>query len=131
MTMERNKAIIYCRTASGSAEEVARSLAAQEARCTLFAREKGYQVIGRFSDQGSGTDRSRAGLRSMMNMVAQTEGALVVVDARKVLARDPATYLSTVREVVDLGGRVIDREGCTSPQEIIPVASAISFTVQS
>jgi hypothetical protein len=36
-----------------------------------------------------------------------------------------------VREVVDLGWRVIDREGCTSHQEVIPVAGAISFTVLS
>ena len=49
MSKSSKKAIIYCRQSSGK-EEDSESIAAQEAACRKFAKARGIEVIGVFSD---------------------------------------------------------------------------------
>ncbi|MDE3038798.1 MAG: recombinase family protein [Pseudomonadota bacterium] len=80
-------AVIYCRTACGSHNDLA--ILAQEAQCRTYAATRGFDISGVFYDSGkSGNNANRHGLREMMQFLQGASAHCILVRDESRLARD-------------------------------------------
>ena len=66
-------AVIYRRVSSTKQTKDGDGLNSQETRCRDFARLKGYNVLGVFSDDVSGSVTDRPGMISMLSFCSQAK----------------------------------------------------------
>ena len=81
------KAIIYSRVSTDAQERDGTSLDTQERACEEFAAERGWQVIRRIRDAGSGALLEREGLADLRAALRQGEANAVVAYAVDRLSR--------------------------------------------
>jgi len=101
---DKTKAVIYARY-SPRPDDGDASIRAQVLHCRKYCREKGYKVVGVFTDEGrSGADPERPGLLDAINAVPV--GGVLVAYRLDRIARD--VYLSEVirRQVQQRGARI-------------------------
>ena len=86
---ETNKAVIYCRVSSSKQTKRGDGLHSQETRCREYARYKGYEVVGTFSDDMSGSLATRPGMHAMLAFLRKRRkfGTVVIIDDISRLAR--------------------------------------------
>ncbi|MCY3505333.1 MAG: recombinase family protein [Chloroflexi bacterium] len=81
------KAIIYSRVSTDAQERDGTSLDTQERACAEFAAERGWQVVRRIRDAGSGASLDREGLGELRAALRQGEATAVVAYAVDRLSR--------------------------------------------
>jgi len=103
------QAVIYRRVSSIKQTKVGDGLQSQETRCRDFAHLKGYQVIGVFSDDVSGSTTERPGMISMLAFVRKqkTKGTRVIIDDVSRLARGLQAHLE-LRSAISSAGGVLE-----------------------
>ena len=105
---ETNKAVIYCRVSSTKQTNRGDGLNSQETRCREYARYKGYEVIGTFSDDMSGSLATRPGMQAMLAFLRKRRkfGTVVIIDDISRLARDIETHLHLRASIAAAGGKL-------------------------
>ncbi|NVK34266.1 MAG: recombinase family protein, partial [Rhodobacteraceae bacterium] len=103
---QSNQAVIYRRVSSAKQTKVGDGLNSQETRCRDFARLKGYQVIGVFSDDMSGSTKQRPGMETMLSFVRKqkAKGTRILIDDVSRLARGLDAHLELRRSISEAGG---------------------------
>lgn len=81
------KAIIYSRVSTDAQERDGTSLDTQERACAEFAAERGWQVVRRIRDAGSGASLDREGLGELRAALRKGEATAVVAYAVDRLSR--------------------------------------------
>ena len=81
------KAIIYSRVSTDAQERDGTSLDTQERACAEFAAERGWEVVRRIRDAGSGASLDREGLGELRAALRQGEATAVVAYAVDRLSR--------------------------------------------
>lgn len=87
------KAIIYCRVSSDRQVAEGHGMDGQERMCRSYAETNGYNVIGKFGDEGvSGGVVDRPGMKKMLAFLDKVSGqgdeTIVIIDDIKRWARD-------------------------------------------
>lgn len=99
------KSVIYTRVSSEKQVREGHGLEGQESRCRNYARERGYQVVAVFRDEGvSGGVIDRPGMQAMLAYLGQADGEhVVIIDDLKRLARDLIGHF-TLRQTIKAAG---------------------------
>ncbi len=103
-------AIIYRRVSSKAQVERGDGLDSQENRCREYAAYKGYTVETVFSDDLSGSDAARPGVRDMLNFLRSMKNKknyIILIDDISRLARDIRIHLN-LRDAFDKVGAVLE-----------------------
>ena len=105
------KAVIYCRVSSARQVKVGDGLGSQETRCREYARSRGYEIVGTYSDDISGREVQRRGMKSMLTFIlknSKAEGRIVVIiDDISRLARNIDAH-SQLRQAIAAAGGVLE-----------------------
>lgn len=102
-----DRAAIYIRVSSSQQEVDGTSLESQEAACNAYARERGYSVVGIYSDTYSGAYyRERPGLTEMRALIASGGLDVVIVYALDRLSRDQLHTAVILDEIEHHGARL-------------------------
>src|SRR5688500_17541249 len=98
------RAVIYCRVSTSKQEEDGTSLGTQEAACRAYCAERGYEVVGAFSDTYTGAEyRQRPGLSAVRERVRAAGADRVVSFAIDRLSRNQAHLAILDEEALDHG----------------------------
>ncbi len=105
---ETNKAVIYCRVSSSKQTKRGDGLHSQETRCREYARYKGYEVVGTFSDDMSGSLATRPGMHAMLAFLRKRRkfGTVVIIDDISRLARGIEAHLKLRGALSEAGGKL-------------------------
>lgn len=90
------KALIYARVSTEDQAVEGMSIDTQINRCTRWAEENGYSVVGIYKDEGkSATNMNRASLKDLLGRVQEKEGldAILVLDTDRI-ARNTLDHLT-------------------------------------
>ena len=82
-------AAIYCRVSTDNQETEGTSLQTQLEACLNYCRDKGYDVVYRFSEAYSGLTLERPKLNDLRELVRNEQIDVVVVFCLDRLSRDP------------------------------------------
>lgn len=102
------KAVVYCRVSSVKQTVVGTGLEGQETHCREYARTKGYEVVGVFTDDVSGKLTDRPGMKAMLAFIRKhrTQGLAVIIDDVSRLARGLEAHLELRGAIAGAGGRL-------------------------
>lgn len=130
--MATGKAVLYVRVSTddqlnGSSPET------QEADCREYASRQGWQVVGAFSDTGSGADSlsyrmTYGGLGNALKLLREHEADVLLCWRFDRLARDPLDLGFLLRELRDCGARLVSiqpNEGEKSPDDITAIITLV------
>ena len=105
------KAVIYCRVSSARQTKVGDGLGSQETRCREYARARGYDVVGTYVDDISGSAINRRGMKAMLGFLLDNakrdEKIAVIIDDISRLARNIDTH-SQLRQAIAAAGGVLE-----------------------
>lgn len=90
------KALIYARVSTDEQAQEGMSIDTQINRCTRWAVENGYSIVGIYKDEGkSATNMNRASLKDLLGRVQEREGldAILVLDTDRI-ARNTLDHLT-------------------------------------
>lgn len=90
------KALIYARVSTDEQAQEGMSIDTQINRCTRWADENGYAIVGIYKDEGkSATNMNRASLQDLLGRVQEKEGldAVLVLDTDRI-ARNTLDHLT-------------------------------------
>jgi DNA invertase Pin-like site-specific DNA recombinase len=90
------KALIYARVSTDEQAQEGMSIDTQINRCTRWAEENGYAIVGVYKDEGkSATNMNRASLKDLLGRVQEREGldAILVLDTDRI-ARNTLDHLT-------------------------------------
>lgn len=90
------KALIYARVSMDEQAQEGMSIDTQINRCTRWAEENGYTIVGIYKDEGkSATNMNRASLKDLLGRVQEREGldAILVLDTDRI-ARNTLDHLT-------------------------------------
>lgn len=106
---DMSKAVIYCRVSSAKQTVRGDGLGSQETRCREFAKYKGYEVVGVFQDDTSGSLTSRPGMQSMLSFLRKQrkEPHAVIIDDISRLARGLMAHFELRVQIGDAGGVLV------------------------
>lgn len=133
---DMSKAVIYCRVSSAKQTVRGDGLGSQETRCREFAKYKGYEVVGVFQDDTSGSLTSRPGMQSMLSFLRKQrkEPHAVIIDDISRLARGLMAHFELRVQIGDAGGVLVspsiefgedfDFSACREPSRVRIAASA-------
>ncbi len=100
------RAVIYTRVSSQGQEDNS-SLRTQNAACRAYAEERGWQIIGTFSDVHTGAEyRERPGLSALREQTRARAVDVVLVHALDRLSRNQAHLAILAEEIEDHGARL-------------------------
>jgi putative resolvase len=129
----RNRAVIYARVSARTQAE-AGNLIRQEERLVTYAVKRGYQVVASWTEIASGLNEHRSQLRQALQLIADRQAEVLIVEFRDRLARFGYEYLDLF--VTTLGGRieVVETIESTSPTEelvadLIAIVTAFSARI--
>ncbi len=101
------KAVIYARVSSIKQTVAGDGLGSQETRCRQFAASRGYDVIGVFQDDVSGSLTERPGMRAMLQFVRKRrDRTVVIIDDISRLARGLEAHLELRATIAKAGGKL-------------------------
>ncbi len=106
---ESSKAVIYCRVSSIAQVKKGDGLGSQETRCRQFAKNKSYDVVRVFKDEGaSGGLVGRSGMQEMLQFLkAQKQDEhMVLIDDISRLARGLEAHLQLRTLISSVGGKL-------------------------
>ena len=110
LTKTRLKSIIYCRVSSQAQVKKGDGLNSQETRCREYAKNRGYEVVEIFHDEGiSGSLIDRPKFKEMLGYLkrhAKTEQYIVIIDDISRLARDVEIHIELRRSILNAGGKL-------------------------
>ena len=108
-SMTPQKAVIYRRVSSIKQVREGNGLSSQETRCREFEGYRGFDVVGVFSDDITGSTGKRGGVEQMLAFLRQhrREGVVVIIDDISRLARDRQVYWD-LRDAIALAGGVLE-----------------------
>lgn len=111
-----NRAIVYARASTRKQAE-AGNLTRQEERLVTYAVKQGYQVAASLTEIVSGVNERRPQLRKALQMIAEKQAGVLMVEFRDRLARFGYDYLELF--VTTHGGRieVMEQAESQSPNE--------------
>lgn len=100
------KAVIYCRVSSLKQSQDGDGLESQRARCEEFAQRRGYEVVGVFRDEASGSTISRKGMKEMVDFLKSKRPRqhIVIIDDISRLARGLEAHYALRRQLKNAGG---------------------------
>lgn len=104
----QTKALIYCRVSSDRQVNEGNGLGSQEKRCRNYAKDKGYEVVGVFPDEGvSGGLLERPGMKKLIAFLDShpTENYIVIFDDLSRFARDMKVHLELKSELNGRGAK--------------------------
>jgi DNA invertase Pin-like site-specific DNA recombinase len=105
-------AVCYYRCASADQADQKRALEAQHAACYALATSRGLDVLAAFADIGaSSLDRSRLGLKDLLDFVRLNAPVTVIVTDIARLARDNTDPAIIVDEIETTGSKVLTVTG--------------------
>jgi DNA invertase Pin-like site-specific DNA recombinase len=110
------RALLYLRCASARQADREQAIAAQHHQCTVRARELGADVVGEFTDFGSGLTMERPGLTHLLHALGRMHTGddapttLVIAYDHFRVARDVRTYADIVRNIERAGASLITAE---------------------
>lgn len=102
-TARLSRAVIYARVSTRKQAE-AGHLTRQEERLVTYAVKQGYQVTASLTEIASGVNEHRPQLRKALQMIAQGQAGVLVVEVRDRLAWVGYDYLELF--ITTLGGRI-------------------------
>lgn len=109
-TLNKEKAVIYCRVSSAAQVAKGQGNASQETICREFARMKGYEVVETFPEEAvSGSMINRPAMLSMLAYLKKhrREGQhVVIIDDISRLARSMKAHLDLRSAIAEAGGRL-------------------------
>lgn len=105
---KNQKAVIYCRVSSAKQTTRGDGLSSQETRCREFARYKGHDVVGVFTDDASGGLIDRPGMLSMLAFLRnhRAEQPVVIIDDISRLARGVEAHIRLRTAIGSAGGKL-------------------------
>lgn len=105
MSLPKQQAVIYTRTASKASRDDGSANREQELRCRDFAACAEYEVAAVFDDHASGNSVDRVGLDAMIAYLAthRAYSSVVIVDDVTRLARGFAAF-AKIREAIAATG---------------------------
>jgi DNA invertase Pin-like site-specific DNA recombinase len=108
MSLPKQQAVIYARTASRASRDDGSANRDQELRCRDFAACAEYEVIAVFDDHASGNSVDRVGLDAMLAYLDthRADSSVVIVDDITRLARGFAA-LTEIRKAIAATGSEI------------------------
>lgn len=110
------RAVLYLRCGSTKQVDREQSVAAQQHRCTMRARELEAEVVSEFTDFGSGLAADRPGLKELLHSIRAMWAAdgqatqavtLVIAWDHSRIARDVRTYTRIVWDIEQAGAQLI------------------------
>lgn len=105
--MTTKRAVIYTRVSSDRQEVDGSSLDTQLSACHSYATDKGYSVIGKFTDTWTGAQwRERPGLNQLRGVLRSGGVDVVVCYALDRLSRNQAHLYILAEEIEDNGARL-------------------------
>ena len=107
----RPKAVIYARVSSIKQVQEGHGLSSQETRCREFARNRGYEVLEVFSDEGvTGKLLERKQMQAMLTFLRtrkrKNEQIIVLIDDISRLARDVEAHIQLRGAISEAGGKL-------------------------
>jgi site-specific DNA recombinase len=106
-TTSDKKAVIYVRVSSAAQVAKGQGAESQAARCTEFARMKGYTILRIFEDKAvSGSLINRPGMQTMLRFLRQNrkDSPRVLIDDISRLARGLEAHLALRTAIAQAGG---------------------------
>ena len=109
MTINAQKAVIYCRVSSKAQTTRGDGLGSQETRCREYAKYKGYEVEKVFTDDVSGSLIKRPGMQSMLAHMSKhrKNPRVAVIDDISRLARGLDAHLQ-LRSAIAKAGATLE-----------------------
>ena len=106
--MEDANAVIYCRVSGKKQVKRGDGLGSQETRCREYARHKGYEVIGVFTDDITGSKSARKGMNEMLSFLKKQhqKPTIVIIDDISRLARGLEQHLQLRTMLGNVGGKL-------------------------
>jgi site-specific DNA recombinase len=103
------KAVIYCRVSTDRQATEGHGLEGQERRCRTYAKQKGYEVLKVFREEGvSGGITDRPEMQKMLmclrEIMKKGEKTVVIIDDIKRLARDIEGHFHLKAAIVGVNG---------------------------
>ncbi len=120
--MDNTYAVIYTRTAHQSEQALKDQLNA----CREFAGRNGFEVVGEYSDVGSGVADQPANLQRMIESVNEKGVHYVIVQRFDRLSRDSGSFMLLKNTLKHRGIDLLSvTEGATDSHEIIILESVL------
>jgi site-specific DNA recombinase len=101
-------ALVYCRVSGIKQTTQGSGLSSQETRCREYARYKGYEVAGVFTDDMTGGVAARPGMERMLSVLRKNRALapVVIIDDISRLARGLEAHLKLRADISSAGGRL-------------------------
>ena len=106
MTRKTNQqAVIYCRVSTKKQAREGNGLGSQETRCREYAKHRGHQVVGVFTDDVSGKLAQRPGFDDMLASIRKSRkaGMVVIIDDISRMARDVRNHFDLKESIFRAG----------------------------
>ena len=103
MTRKTNQqAVIYCRVSTKKQAREGNGLTSQETRCREYAKHRGHNVVGVFTDDVSGKLAQRPGFDEMLSSIRK-KGMVVIIDDISRMARDVRNHFDLKESIFRAG----------------------------
>lgn len=124
--MVKKRAYLYCRTAYPDKN----ALETQKRNLTAYAEAQDFTITGVVSENGSGLDYSRAGLREIMWAVAEEDIDVLLVENFSRLGRDTYKNDALLRWTKECGVSIVCADG-TVPQTFSEILSNLVYAYRA
>src|SRR3546814_9246167 len=96
------QAVIYCRVSTKKQAREGNGLGSQETRCREYAKHRGHQVVGVFTDDVSGKLAQRPGFDDMLASIRKSRkaGMVVIIDDISRMARRSEEHTSELQSLM-------------------------------
>lgn len=104
----QQRAVVYGRVSSISQTKRGDGLGSQETRCREYAKFKNYDIIQVFTDDKTGKDTDRPGLKALLCFLKKHrhEQLIVLIDDISRLARNVEAHWELRRSILRVGGKL-------------------------
>src|SRR3546814_1052129 len=99
------QAVIYCRVSTKKQAREGNGLGSQATRCREYAKHRGHQVVGVFTDDVSGKLAQRPGFDDMLASIRKSRkaGMVVIIDDISRTARDVRNHFDLTESIFRAG----------------------------
>lgn len=102
--MSNQKVVIYCRVSSQKQVREGNGLESQEAKCRTWCKNKGYEVLKVFKDEGvSGGKKDRPAFKEMLDYLSNLSGCIVLVEDLNRWSRETVNHFLLKQQITQLG----------------------------
>src|SRR3546814_492691 len=117
------QAVIYCRVSTKKKAREGNGLGSQETRCREYAKHRGHQVVGVFTDDVSGKLAQRPGFDDMLASIRKSRkaGMVVIIDDISRMARDVRNHFDLKKSIF----RARSEEHTSELQSLMRISYAV------